>query len=64
MEFDAVLCRNVMICFDQKTSERVVNKLYQVLVPGGFFAIGNAESLMNMKQNFESIKGIPSLYVK
>jgi len=53
-----------MIYFDQKTSERVVNKLYQVLVPGGFFAIGNAESLMNMKQNFESIKGIPSLYVK
>ncbi len=64
MEFDAVLCRNVMIYFDQKTSERVVNKLHQVLVPGGFFAIGNAESLMNMKQNFESINGIPSLYVK
>jgi len=64
MKFDAVLCRNVMIYFDQKTSEQVVNKLYQVLVPGGFFAIGNAESLMNMKQKFESINGIPSLYVK
>jgi len=64
MDFDAVLCRNVMIYFDQKTSEKVVNKLYQSLVPGGFFAIGNAESLMNMNQKFEPIKGVSSLYVK
>ncbi len=64
MNFDAVLCRNVMIYFDKKTSEKVVNKLYQSLVPGGFFAIGNAESLMNMKQKFESIKGVSSLYAK
>ncbi len=62
--FDAVLCRNVMIYFDLKTSENVVNKLYQALGPGGFFAIGNAESLMNMKQKFESIKKVPSLYTK
>lgn len=64
IEFDAVLCRNVMIYFDQKTSESVVNKFYPALVPGGFFAIGNAESLMNMEQRFEPIKGVPSLYVK
>ncbi len=64
MSFDAVLCRNVMIYFDLNTSEKVVNKLYQSLVPDGYFAIGNAESLMNMQQKFNSIKGIPSLYVK
>jgi len=64
MDFDAILCRNVMIYFDQKTSEQVVNKLYQAIIPGGYFAIGNAESLMNMKQEFESVKRIPSLYVK
>ena len=64
MEFDAVLCRNVMIYFDHKTSERVVNKLYQSLRPNGFFAIGNAESLMNMNHDFKSVRTIPSLYVK
>lgn len=63
-DFDAVLCRNVMIYFDQHTSEKVVNKLYQSLNLGGFFAIGNAESLMNMKHRFKSIQGVPSLYVK
>ncbi len=64
LTFDAVLCRNVMIYFDLKTSENVVNKLYQVLHPKGYFAIGNAESLMNMKHSFNSVKKIPSLYIK
>ncbi len=63
-DFHAVLCRNVMIYFDRQTSEQVVDKLYQSIQPGGFFAIGNAESLMNMKHDFQSIRGIPSLYKK
>ena len=62
--FDAVLCRNVMIYFDHQTSERVVQKLYKVLVPGGHFAIGNAESLMNMNHPFKVVQSIPSLYIK
>ena len=63
-DFDAVLCRNVMIYFNNQTSEAVVNKLYQSLRVEGFFAIGNAESLMSMKHPFKSVSGIPSLYVK
>lgn len=63
-KFDAVLCRNVMIYFDQLTSEKVVNKLYSTLLPGGFFAVGNAESLMNMEHQFESVKEIHSLYAR
>ncbi len=62
--FDAVICRNVMIYFDQPTSTLVVNKLYEAVVPSGFFAIGNAESLMNLKHPFKSIPKVPSLYVK
>lgn len=62
--FDAILCRNVMIYFDFETSEKVIHKLYQALVPNGFFAIGNAESLMNMKHNYTPVKKIPSLYIK
>ena len=51
-DFDAVLCRNVMIYFTNQTSEAVVNKLYQSLGTEGFFAIGNAESLMNYEAFF------------
>ncbi len=63
-KFDAISCRNVMIYFDMPTSERVVNKLYQNIHPQGYFAIGNAESLMNLNHKFKSIPKIPSLYVK
>ncbi len=63
-DFDAVLCRNVMIYFDNRTIEKVVAKLHQSLIPNGYFAIGNAESLMNIKHHFKTVKGIPSLYVK
>ena len=62
--FDAVSCRNVMIYFDLPTSEKVVNKLYHAIRPGGYFAIGNAESLMNLKHRFGSVPGIPSLYLR
>jgi len=63
-QFDAISCRNVMIYFDPPTSEAVVNKLYQAVRPRGYFAIGNAESLMNLKHRFKSISKIPSLYIK
>ncbi|MCP3872988.1 MAG: protein-glutamate O-methyltransferase CheR [Desulfobacteraceae bacterium] len=62
--FDVVLCRNVMIYFDIETSEKVINKLYQTINPNGFFAIGNAESLLNLRHKYKSIKKIPSLYTK
>ncbi|OGR20177.1 MAG: methylase [Desulfobacula sp. RIFOXYA12_FULL_46_16] len=62
--FDAILCRNVMIYFDFRTSEKVIHKLYHALAPKGYFAIGNAESLMNMKHNYTPVKKIPSLYTK
>jgi len=63
-QFDAISCRNVMIYFDPPTSEKVVNKLYQCVNTKGYFAIGNAESLMNMNHRFKSIAKIPSLYIK
>lgn len=64
VRFDAISCRNVMIYFDLPTSEMVVNKLYNSLQPKGFFAIGNAESLMNLDHRFKTIPKIPSLYLK
>ena len=61
-KFDVVLCRNVMIYFDNPTTEKVVNKLYQALIPKGFFIIGQAESLINMNHRFKPVKHIPSTY--
>ncbi|SLM30036.1 MCP methyltransferase, CheR-type [Desulfamplus magnetovallimortis] len=63
-QYDVVLCRNVMIYFDNATTENVINRLYHALKPGGLFIIGQAESLMNMKHNFKSLKNTPSTFQK
>lgn len=42
--FDAVFCRNVLIYFDRKTAQSVVQKLAESLVPQGFLFIGHSES--------------------
>jgi chemotaxis protein methyltransferase CheR len=43
--FDAILCRNVFIYFDQTTRARIVQQLLAHLHPQGFFFVGHSESL-------------------
>ena len=57
-------CRNVMIYFNNQTSGKVVNKLYKSILPNSFFAIGSAESLMNIRHKVKSVKSILSQYLK
>ncbi|MDY7036896.1 MAG: protein-glutamate O-methyltransferase CheR, partial [Thermodesulfobacteriota bacterium] len=61
-QFDVVFCRNVFIYFDQVVKEKVLNTLYSVLNWDGYFIIGGAESLNNIKHKFKYIK--PSIYRK
>ena len=61
-KFDIIFCRNVMIYFDKKTQEQVIDKLLSVLNPGGLLLIGHSESITNPKMNIKTIS--PSIYVK
>lgn len=60
--FDAVLCRNVMIYFDQPTRERLVGEIRRLLKPGGLLVTGQAESLSGRVDGFRVVK--PSIYEK
>jgi chemotaxis protein methyltransferase CheR len=55
-QFDLILCRNVLIYFDDPTRRRVCRSLYRALVPGGWFALGAAESLFGGDEHFETVK--------
>lgn len=44
-EFDLILCRNVLIYFDEPTRASVCRDLCSALTEGGWLAVGSAESL-------------------
>lgn len=58
--FDIIFLRNVMIYFDQKTKQSVLDRLQSHLLPGGHFIISHTESLNGFKTCFKMIK--PSIY--
>ena len=63
--FDLILCRNVLIYFDDRTREGVCRSLSQVTRKGGWLAIGSAESLHGIDAGFEAGKhGRAILYRK
>ncbi len=44
--FDLILCRNVMIYFNQDLQNEVLKKFHESLLPGGYLSIGSKESLI------------------
>jgi chemotaxis protein methyltransferase CheR len=43
-KLDAVFCRNVMIYFDRKTQKQILERISQVLRPGGLLFVGHSEN--------------------
>jgi chemotaxis protein methyltransferase CheR len=60
--FDIVFLRNVMIYFDNKVQETLINKIYANLVNKGMLFIGHSESLVNKKHSYKFVG--PSIYMK
>lgn len=60
--FHVIFCRNVMIYFDNETKEKVVNSLYNCLIPGGYLFVGHAESLNGLNHPYHNI--LPAVYKK
>jgi chemotaxis protein methyltransferase CheR len=52
---DIVFCRNVLIYFDQRSRKRVIDTLYDRLLPGGLLFLGHSESLLNVSTAFELV---------
>jgi chemotaxis protein methyltransferase CheR len=52
---DVVFCRNVLIYFDVMSRRRVIDTLYERLLPGGHLLLGHSESLLNLSTAFELV---------
>ena len=52
---DLILCRNVLIYLDDEARRRVIENLYERLMPGGFLLLGHSESLKFMTTPIELI---------
>jgi len=59
---DIIFCRNVLIYFDGKTQENLINKFCDYLVHGGYMFVGHSESLSGMNSPLASVA--PTIYRK
>jgi chemotaxis protein methyltransferase CheR len=50
--FDIILCRNVMIYFDEATRHRLLGNLHDALADGGWLVVGHAEAGPQMNELF------------
>lgn len=65
-EFHVIICRNVMIYFNNVLLNRVHNLFYESLVMSGFLGLGNKESIAFTSQtaNYEEMDANEKLYRK
>ncbi len=51
--YDFIFCRNVLIYFDEVSRKKVVNMLYDALIPGGYLFLGHSESIGRISSAFK-----------
>lgn len=53
--FDLILCRNVLIYFQQDIMKRVVARLHEILADDGYLILGYSETLFRISTDFMSV---------
>lgn len=60
--FDLIVCRNVLIYFDQPTKTDVLDRLARITAHDGFLILGAAETTIGLTQAFKSLPDKRGLY--
>lgn len=60
--FNVIFCRNVMIYFDRATQQRLINRFWELLEPGGYLFVGHSEGLSGISHKFKYVR--PATYRK
>ncbi|QFI39387.1 protein-glutamate O-methyltransferase CheR [Moritella marina ATCC 15381] len=54
-QFDVIFCRNVLIYFDNETKQKLIQRFYAQLKPGGYLFLGHSESLQSLNTKFRLV---------
>lgn len=60
--FHIIMCRNVMIYFDRITQQKLVDRFYNMLAPGGYLFIGHSETITEKHSGLTNVR--PAVYRK
>lgn len=65
-EFQLIMCRNVMIYFNQQLQKKVINLFNESLCTFGFLCLGNKESLLfsDVREKFDEIDQRQKIFMK
>jgi chemotaxis protein methyltransferase CheR len=65
-EFQLILCRNVLIYFNQELQNKVMNLFYESLCTFGFLGLGSKESLLftDKQKSFDAIDKKQKVFIK
>lgn len=61
--FDLILCRNVLIYFDEPTKKDILERMASILTPGGILMLGSTESTMGITDKFRQLEDQRGLHV-
>jgi len=61
-QFDVVLCRNVLIYFDQPTKTRILAAIAKRIAADGVLLLGGAESVFGLSDAFSGLAGLKCVY--
>ncbi len=62
--FHAILCRNVVLYFPQDVIRKIIARMAQALVPGGYLFMGPSETLRGISEDFELLRGGDAFYYR
>ena len=55
-KFDVILCRNLLIYFDDASRQVAAANLFDCLAPGGFLCLGHSESMTRISDRFALVR--------
>ena len=61
-KFDLILCRNVLLYFDNQTRNHVLDRLFSALAPDGFLMLGAGENMAGLSGRFSPSNGLLSTF--